>query len=228
MGFCPFIHTFPQVHDMLASDPMKTNPTKSALKSLLVERSLIVGPITLSNGSESDHYFDCKRVTLTSEGASLVGDAFLDVIQGLQEQPTAIGGLTHGADPIIGAVMLKAKERGLKIDGFYVRKEPKKHGTKNLIENAPNPGSRVIIVDDVVTAGGSVLQAIKGAKAAGCKIVAAITLVDRLEGGTSKIREQVENYISLYTLDDFRPDIERLKCQQTTKKSEPLLTGASR
>jgi orotate phosphoribosyltransferase len=228
VGFCPFIHTLPQVHDMLASDPMKTNPTKSALKSLLVERSLIVGPVTLSNGSESDHYFDCKRVTLMSEGAALVGDAFLDVIQSLPEQPTAIGGLTHGADPIIGAVMMRAKERGLKIDGFYVRKEPKKHGTKNRIENAPDSGSRVVIVDDVVTAGGSVLQAISGAKAAGCRIVAAITLVDRLEGGTNKIREQVENYISLYTLDDFRPDIERLKCHQTTKKSEPLLTGASR
>ena len=207
---------------------MKTNATKSALKSLIVQRSLIVGPITLSNGSKSDHYFDCKRVTLTSEGASLVGDAFLDAIEGLPERPTAIGGLTHGADPIIGAVMMRARERGLSIDGFYVRKEPKKHGTKNLIENEPCPGSNVVVVDDVVTAGGSVLQAISGAKSAGCKVVAVITLIDRLEGGTSKIREQADNYISLYTLDDFRPDIERLKCQQNTTKSEPLLTGASR
>lgn len=214
---------------MLASDPMKTKTTKSALKSLIVDRGLIVGPITLSNGSKSDHYFDCKRVTLTSEGASLIGDAFLDAILELPERPLAIGGLTHGADPIIGAVMMKANERGIRIDGFYVRKEPKNHGTKNLIENEPAPGSPVVIVDDVVTKGGSVLKAIEGAKAAGCRVIAAMTLVDRLEGGSDAVRKQVSNYVALYTLDDFRSDIERLKCEhQHTQKSEPLLPVGSR
>lgn len=207
---------------------MKTKTTKSALKPVIVERGLIVGPITLSNGSKSDHYFDCKRVTLTSEGASLVGDAFLDAILQLSELPVAIGGLTHGADPIIGAVMMKAKERGIGIDGFYVRQEPKNHGTKKLIENQPSPGSAVVIVDDVVTAGGSILKGIAGAKAAGCRVLAAMTLVDRLEGGSEKIRNEVSNYVALYTLDDFRSDIERLKCQQHTQKSEPLLPVGSR
>ena len=206
---------------------MKNDRTKAALKSLLVERSLVLGPITLSNGSESNHYFNCKNTTLSSEGASLVGDAVLDEIQELPEWPTAIGGLTHGADPIIGAVMMRAREQGIKLDGFYVRKEPKKHGTKNFIENAPIPGAGVVIVDDVVTSGSSVLQAIEGAKRAECRILAVITIVDRLEGGADKIKAQVSRYIPLYTLDDFRAEIEHIKCQENTTNSAPLLARAS-
>src|SRR5260370_41261633 len=97
---------------------------------------------------------------------------------GLPERPLAIGGLPHGADPIIVAVMMKARHRGLSIDGFFVRKEAKAHGTKNLIENAPKPGTKVAIVDDGVTAGGSVLKPIDDADQAGCEVVAAITLID--------------------------------------------------
>src|ERR1035437_1780881 len=157
---------------------------KSALKSLLIQRSLILGSITLSNGSKSDHYFDCKRTTLHSEGAWLVGDAVLRVIrEDLGAWPDAIGGLTHGADPIISSAIVRARDCGLQLHGFYVRQEAKKHGTKNLVENAPEPGSRVVIVDDVVTGGGSVLKAVEAAEECGCHVLAVITLVDRLEGG---------------------------------------------
>ena len=79
----------------------------------------------------------------------------LDAIETLPEMPEAIGGLTHGADPIIGAVMMRARERGISLNGFYVRKEPKKHGTKNYIENCPPPSAKVVVVDDVVTLGSS-------------------------------------------------------------------------
>jgi len=107
--------------------------SRAALKSLLVQRSLILGPITLSSGSQSNHYFDCKRTTLNSEGAWLVGEAVFEVMKSLPSWPKAIGGLTHGADPIVGSVMIRARAAGLTLDGFYVRKEPKKHGTKNRI-----------------------------------------------------------------------------------------------
>lgn len=212
---------------MLVSNAMKADHTKQALRSMLVQHALILGPITLSNGTQSNHYFDCKRVTLTSKGAELVGDAVLDVISTLPEWPSAIGGLTHGADPIIGAVMMRARERGKVINGFYVRKEPKKHGTKNRIENAPEPNSGVVIVDDVVTAGGSVLQAIDEAQCAGCRILAVITIVDRLEGGTDTIRQKVGRYFQLFTLKDFLYEIEHGKCPKDTTKSDPLLAGAS-
>src|SRR5437667_7006134 len=206
---------------------MKKESTRERLRSLLAEQALIVGPITLSNGSASNHYFDCRRVTLSSEGAELVGDAVLDVIQELPEKPLAIGGLTHGADPIIVAVMMKARQRGLQIDGFFVRKEPKAHGTKNLVENAPKPGTKVVIVDDVVTAGGSVLKAIEGAEHEGCEVVAVITIVDRQEGGGDKISAKVRRYIPLFTLDDFRDELSQ-KCQHDTNKSELLSTEVSR
>ena len=212
---------------MLPSKPMKQDRTKTALKSFLARRALVPGPITLSNGSESAYYFDCKRVTLTSEGAELVGNAVLDEILKLPEWPKAIGGLTYGADPIACAVMMCARERGKRIDGFCVRKEAKQHGTRNVIENAPAPGSAVVIVDDVVTGGGSVLQAVVAAKQARCRILAVITIVDRLQGGADRIKAEVNRYLPLYTLNDFSSDIERLSCLSNTKKSDPLLAEAS-
>jgi orotate phosphoribosyltransferase len=186
---------------------MTKETRRKRLRDLLAQRALILGPITLSSGKVSNHYFDCRRVTLSSEGAELVGDAVLDVIHSLPEKPLAIGGLTHGADPIIVAVMMRARHRGLPIDGFFVRKEAKAHGTKNLIENAPKPGTKVVIVDDVVTAGGSVLKAIEDAEHAGCEVVAAITIVDRKEGGGDKIRAKTTRYLPLFTLDDFRDEL---------------------
>jgi len=194
---------------------MKTKLASDRLRGLLAEHALILGNITLSSGSSSDHYFDCKKVTLNSEGSNLVGDAVLDVIQSLPEIPAAIGGLTHGADPIIGAVMMRARERGIHLNGFYVRKEPKNHGTRNYIENAPPRGSRVVIVDDVVTLGGSVLKAVDLAEREGCIVEAVITLVDRLEGGGDKIKARVKRYIPLYTLDDFRDELGT--CKHTNK-----------
>ena len=200
--------------------------TRTALKALLTQRSLILGSITLSNGTHSNHYFDCKRTTLNAEGAWLVGDVVLRAIrEQIAEWPKAIGGLTHGADPIISSVIMRAREKGLDLDGFYVRQEPKKHGTKNSIENAPQSGSRVVIVDDVVTGGGSVLKAINAAREAGCQILGVITLIDLLEGGGDMLRSEVQCYIPLFTLDDFRAEIDQ--CHQNTTESERLSIRAS-
>jgi len=205
---------------------MKKESVSEQLRSLLAKRALILGQITLSSGTVSDHYFDCKRVTLNSEGASLVGEAVLNAIVKLPETPQAIGGLTHGADPIISAVMMRARERGIHLDGFYVRKEPKNHGTKNYIENAPPRGSRVVVVDDVVTLGGSVLKAVDMVEREGCEVLAVITIVDRLEGGGEKIRARVRKYIPLYTLDDFRYELE--SCHRDMMKSALLSAEVSR
>jgi len=150
--------------------------------------------------------------------------AVLDEIQKLPEKIEAIGGLVTGADPIIGSVMMEARQRGISLNGFYVRPEPKKHGTRNLVENAPPKGANVVIVDDVVTGGGSVIKAIEGVLDEGCNIVAVITLVDRLEGGGDKIKARGKRYIPLYTLDDFRHELE--ECQHTAK-SEMLSVEAS-
>jgi orotate phosphoribosyltransferase len=180
---------------------------RERLRALLARRSLIFGAITLSNGQQANYYFDCKRVTLSPEGADLVADVFLEQIERLPKPPTAIGGLTHGADPILGAVMMRAYERGRNLETFYVRKEPKQHGTKQLIENPPPAGSRVVIVEDVITSGTSALKAVEQATAAGCEVVAVIALVDRDQGGEAAIRAQCSHYIPLFHLSDF-PEIE--------------------
>jgi orotate phosphoribosyltransferase len=180
------------------------------LRQLLAKHSLLFERVTLSNGQESDFYFDCKRVTLDPEGASLVADAFLEVIEGLPEKPTAIGGCTLGADPILGAVMMRAYERGQRYSTFYVRKEPKKHGTKQWIENPPAEGTKVVIVDDVITTGRSALLAVDQAEAAGCKVLAVIGLVDREQGGAQEIRKRCPNYFALVQFGEF-PELAALR-----------------
>ncbi|MBM3466150.1 MAG: orotate phosphoribosyltransferase, partial [Armatimonadetes bacterium] len=151
--------------------PPVSSPTDN-LRSLIAERAIVRGPVRLSSGSVSAYYFDCKRLTLSSDGAVAVGDAVVRAIESLPEVPTAIGGLTHGADPIIGAAMLRAFQCGKRLEGFYVRKEPKKHGTQRWVENAPKAGTNVVIVDDVVTTGKSVIDAIDHIEKEGCVVAA--------------------------------------------------------
>jgi orotate phosphoribosyltransferase len=183
-------------------------PMKDALRELLVQRALGTGQkVTLSTGRVSNFYFNCKPVTLSSDGASLVADAFLDKLKLLREPVTAVGGRTLGADPIVGAMIMRALERGQRIEGFYVREQQKAHGTKERIANAPPSATKVVIVDDVVTTGGSVIEAIDAAQEAGCIVVGVITLVDRQEeSGEARIRARVPHYVALYTRKDF-PEI---------------------
>ena len=178
--------------------------TRAKLRDLLDARAARTGEITLSNGAKSNFYFDCKPVTLSADGAYLTGTAFLDALDELPERPEAVGGLTHGADPIVSAMVALSHVQGRPIEGFYVRKETKSHGTKRRIENPPKSGTKVVIVDDVVTTGGSLLKAMTEARAAGCEVVGAMALVDRQEqDGEANIRREVDTYISLYTRRDF-------------------------
>lgn len=171
---------------------------------LLDTRALHTGQsIRLSSGRASTYYFDCKPVTLGSDGAPLVGEAFLDALAQLPPVAAA-GGRTVGADPIVGAMMLCAHARGQRLEGFYVRAKTKAHGTRQRIENVQPPGTAVVIVDDVVTTGASVIEAVDAAEGAGCRVVGAIALIDRLEeGGAERIRSRVPHYIAIYTRDDF-------------------------
>src|SRR5688500_12492771 len=115
---------------------------------------------TLASGRTSHYYVDGRRVTLSAEGAALIGAGVLDLLADLPDV-SALGGLTLGADPIVGATLAVAGARGLHDwRGFLVRKEAKAHGTGQLVEGPLQPGSRVVIVDDVATTGGSSLQAV--------------------------------------------------------------------
>lgn len=194
---------------------------KQTLRDLLSERALRIAEFgewfTLSTGNKSKFFFNCKPVTMSSDGASLVADAFLDKLRNIPGPVNAVGGLTVGADPIVISMMMRGLERDVRLEAFLVRDKQKAHGLKERVANAPAPGSRVVIVDDVVTTGRSTIEAIEAAKEIGCEVVGVIVLMDRLEdNGADNIRARVPNYQAVFTRDDF-PEIGDAETCDTTK-----------
>lgn len=184
-----------------------TNAKKTLLE-LLRKRAYQEGEFELSSGRTSDYYLDGKLVSFAPEGIDLIGEVFLETI--LPYEVEAVGGLTMGADPIITSVAATAYRRGVRIPAFAVRKDPKEHGLQKWIEGPFPDGkdARVAIVDDVVTSGGSILQAVKVAEdAAGCQVAVVAALVDRLAGGRERIEEAGYTFRSIFTIDEIRsPD----------------------
>jgi orotate phosphoribosyltransferase len=154
---------------------------KDALLKVLFHASFKRGKFMLSSGRESDFYLDAKQTTLVGEGSLLVAEVLLDEV--INARIDAIGGLTIGADPIIGSILTLSAMKGLPLRGFIVRKETKEHGTQKLIEGPIKQGDRVIIVEDVMTTGASAYRAVKAVEDIQCKVVKVIPLVDRDEGG---------------------------------------------
>jgi orotate phosphoribosyltransferase len=153
---------------------------RDELQQNLLEYALQFGDFTLTSGRKSDYYIDGRRTTLRSRGAYLVAKLLLDELKGLKVD--AIGGPTLGADPVIGAVMALAALEGIPLVGFLVRKEPKRHGTQQLVEGPLQPGMRVAVFDDTVTTGGSLRHTIEQVEAAQCTVVKVFVIVDRQEG----------------------------------------------
>lgn len=174
---------------------------KKRLLELLKESSLEMRPVILSSGKTSDYYMDCKRVTLSSEGAYLTGKLMLEMIlPGVY----AVAGLTLGADPIVSSISVLShlEKRGL--SGLIVRKEPKKHGTMSYVEGPALPkGAMVAVVEDVVTSGASLIRAIDRIAAAGYLPVQALTILDRQEGGREAIKERGLVLQALFTREDL-------------------------
>ena len=160
---------------------------KARLKDLLKEHSLMFGEFVLASGQKSNFYFDSKKTTLHAEGARLTALAFLDAVRKHDLQAVAIGGMTLGADPIVCPIAALSAAHGCPIDAFIVRKEAKGHGTSRQIEGNLPEASDVIVIDDVVTTGGSTLRAIEAVEAAGHRVVGVICLVDREQGGAEAL-----------------------------------------
>nr|VFJ75851.1 MAG: orotate phosphoribosyltransferase [Candidatus Kentron sp. FW] len=173
----------------------------------LIDRdALITGQnMALSAGGASSFYFDCKKTTLNGKGLHLIADAFIEKINTLPESPTAIGGLTLGADFIVAAVIMRAHQMGHPtILGSIVRKEPKKHGTRTHIENDLPPGTTIVVIDDVITTGGSTAKACDKLMEAGYRIVGIIALIDRETGGVGNLADKYGCPVhSLFTKSDF-------------------------
>lgn len=175
--------------------------SKQALMAIVREKALQLGEFKLASGKMSHYYLDCRKVTLDSAGANLIADGMLELLG--PTLPTAVGGMAIGADPITAAVITIAGREGRSLKGFIVRKEAKQHGTGRDVEGPVQPGDTAVIVEDVVTTGGSSLAAIEKAEAFGLKILGVLAIIDRLEGGAAALAARGYNLQTLLTIRDF-------------------------
>ncbi|HVZ72554.1 MAG TPA: orotate phosphoribosyltransferase [Polyangia bacterium] len=171
---------------------------RKRLLEIMTKLSYEQREVTLASGAKSNFYIDCKQSVLTAEGHFLVGTLLGRLLATKAPDVEAIGGVTMGADPLASAVSTVSFIAGRPLPAFYVRKEPKGHGTGQWIEGTKSlrPGMRVAILEDVVTTGGSALKAIARAREHGLDVAVILGLVDREEGG----RETLEKEAPLYTL----------------------------
>ena len=160
------------------------------LLDLLAQRSAKRGSFTLASGRQSDLYIDCRLTTMHPEGLSLIGPLGLAAIQRQGWAADAVGGLTLGADPVSYAIAYASQLAGTPIRAFTVRKEAKTHGTGKLIEGAFLAGDRVVVIEDVITTGGSALKAVTAIRAAGGVVLGVLAVVDREEGGRQALEAE--------------------------------------
>ena len=174
--------------------------SRTRLLQLFKARAVSFGRFKLTSGKESTYYINSKKVLFNSEAVWLLGDVLWDLTMDLDIQ--AIGGLEIGAVPMAVTAVLHHHMHGHPIEGFFVRKQAKEHGSKQRVEGVIQPGSRVAILDDVFTQGNSVLQAIREVELVGGKVVAAICIVDRLEGARDKLADHYY-YLPIFTIRDL-------------------------
>ncbi len=183
---------------------MTNDARKEKLRNFMNRNCLLSGHFTLSAGTTTNFYFDCKRATLNGEMLAIISDLLIDEMRSLTSEAVAISGLTLGADPLICGVIVRAHERNLGINGCIVRKEPKKYGSQNHIENDIGKGTPVVVVDDVITTGSATAKACDCLIEAGYKISGILAVVDRLAGGAQTLgRKYGCGVNALFTIDDF-------------------------
>jgi orotate phosphoribosyltransferase len=171
----------------------------TALERLLLARSVQRGDFVLASGQRSSFYIDCRLSTMSAEGMVLVGEAGLTAIRAMGWAATAVGGLTMGADPVAYAIAAASFGSATPFDAFSVRKDAKQHGTRRRIEGNFRPGDRVVVVEDVITSGGSALQAIEAVEEAGGEVAGVLAVVDREQGGRGRIEARGHPVVALTT-----------------------------
>ncbi|NJD09156.1 MAG: orotate phosphoribosyltransferase [Gemmatimonadetes bacterium] len=173
------------------------------LLDLLRTRSLRRGDFVLASGRRSTYYIDCRLTTMSGPGQRLIGQLGLALLEQHGWHPDCVGGLTLGADPVAYAIAHTAALAGRSLDAFTVRKEAKGHGTGRLIEGADLAGRSVVIVEDVITTGGSALQAIAATRTAGARVLGVVAVVDRNEGGRQRLEADGWTVLSLTTAEEL-------------------------
>jgi orotate phosphoribosyltransferase len=176
---------------------------RSRLVDELRRHALVVGEVTLTSGATAQYYVDAKRAILRPAGFLALAE--LVAAAAREHGATAVGGTTMGADPIACAALAG----GADVKAFFVRKETKAHGLQRRVEGPPlEPGDRCLVVEDVVTSGGSTLLTVDALREAGHEVVGVVAVLDRLAGGAERIRAAVgaAPYAALTTIDDVYPD----------------------
>jgi orotate phosphoribosyltransferase len=175
---------------------------RERLRRIIKARSLLTGTeFKLASGRQSGFFFDMKKTMFHPEGASLIADVIFEAIRG-DRDVGFIGGLEMGAVPIVAAVAMRSYP-DRPISGFFVRKEAKDHGTKRLVDGCLDPGSKVILLEDVTTTGGSVMKAVQAVRDMGCTVERVVTIVDRLEGAAANLQKQGLELVPIFTARDF-------------------------
>jgi len=158
-----------------------------ALERLLTERSIRRGDFVLASGARSSYYIDARLTTMSAEGLHLIGRLGLGALRQAGWEPRAVGGLTMGADPVAYAIAAASLAVPPIVQAFSVRKEAKTHGTGRRIEGNFSAGDAVVVVEDVLTSGGSARQAVEAIQAEGGRVLGVLAVVDREEGGRAAI-----------------------------------------
>lgn len=183
---------------MTAGDP------RARLLQILLDRSLRFGQFRLTSGATSDFYVDVRKTSLDPEGLSLIAELLVDAAGlGEPDGPDAVGGPAIGADPIVAALGLEAWRRGRRLHLFLVRKEEKEHGVGGRIVGHLPEGARVLLVDDVLTKGGSLAEAVTAVEAAGGTVTDVACVVDRRAGGEERLQAPGRRLHALFSIDEL-------------------------
>jgi len=176
---------------------------RSRLVALLKSRSVLHGDFLLASGQRSSHYVDCRRTTMHADGLALIGELGLAAIAAAGWDAAAVGGLTLGADPVAYAIARASAGTSRPMNAFTVRKAAKTHGVGRRIEGCFESGLRVVVVEDVVTTGGSALEAVQAVREAGGTVSGVLAVVDREEGGREAIERAGYAVRALVTLGEL-------------------------
>jgi orotate phosphoribosyltransferase len=177
---------------------------RNRLIELVHQHALKFGDFTLASGKKASFYLDCRKLTLDGESANVIANGMLDVMG--DDLPDAVGGMAIGADPISAAIITVAWQQQKNIKGFIVRKQAKEHGTKQMVEGPVESGQRVVMVEDVVSTGGSSLRAIEHAREFGLEVDRLISIVDRGTETEKVFADVGVKYSTLLTLSDLKID----------------------
>lgn len=176
---------------------------RQRLLELLAERSVKRGDFVLASGARSSYYVDCRTTTTHAEGQALVGALGLAALRESGLKPASVGGLTMGADPVSYAIAHTSWLQGEPVHAFSVRKQPKEHGTGKRIEGSFAVGDPVVVIEDVITSGGSALQACDAVVAEGGRVLGVLAVLDREAGGREAIEARGFPVLSLFRISEL-------------------------